>query len=170
MEDFLSIYDLVNETFGEEKLKNKEKELKAVELYNLIKIEALIKTSKAVNIVNGNLIINTKDSSCVQFIQLKSEKIIKAINKKMGSNTVKKLVLRHGNYKRENPSNVAKDEKENDFNIEDIDLEEEKVSYIENILDEINDNDTAFTKELKKRLRKLFINSMKFNKIRNKYK
>jgi hypothetical protein len=163
--DFFSINEVINQAFGKDKLETKQKELEAVEWYNSIKIEKLINVSKAVDFNRGNLIVNAKDSSAIQYIQLKSSKIIDAINKKMGYNLIRKISFRIGDYKR---YDEAYSNNDNNYNI-DIDkivLNDYEESEIRNSIEIIEDNNDKEIIEIKDKLRKLFESNVKFNKAK----
>jgi hypothetical protein len=164
--EFIPIIDLIFLTFGKDKIKDKEIELEAVRLYNSIKIEVIAKYSYAVDIIKGELIIYTKDSSTSQFIQFKSQKIIDAINEKLGTKLVKKLIFRvdKDKYIRKIPNNNKYYEENIDIN--GIEISNEEKEKIEETLNIIKDNDVNFEEVIKKSLRKLFEGSIKYNKLR----
>ncbi len=173
--DFFSIYETIRDVFGREKLDSKAEEIKAIKLYNRIKIEKINKYSKAINIINGVLKVIVDDNSALQYIQLYTEKIIKSINKKIGDNIVKKISYRVCTNKREYFSDNKRPKyqdnlSENHIDIDRIKLDKNDIMMINNILNNIKENDVDINREIRNKLKKLFSSNLKYNKYINKNK
>ncbi len=167
-DQFFSLYDSIKETFGKDKLDKKTEELKAVKLYNRIRIEKIKKHSKAIDIIHNKLIVLVDDNSALQFIQLYTNKLIRAINKKLGENIVKKISYRVCTNKEDNFSDNIKPHKNRviDNDIEKIELNREDILKIEDIVNNIQEKDVYIVREIKEKLKKLFISNMKYNKFK----